>query len=363
MTFTPHHIARFEVEIDGAPDAGVCLAPNEVKDLALILRHASEKGLNCQIWGGGTHSGFGAPPPADFVISMQNLSEIEVWEPDDLTLVVGAGARIADLEARLSERNQSLVMSERPGTGTIGGSIAAAISSLRRGRLFGIRERVLEVTLVTGDGRIVRSGGRVVKNVTGYDLHRLCVGAFGSLGVIVSVCLKLWPHPPAAATVTLDDRTEANKVNRPLAVLNIDGVNKLFTWGTTAEVEAQVARLGGSSVPRLEWPDDPEDEWKWSLRVPPALTDDALSRLPADWCHLALIGVGEIRAASPSSDGASDIRDWAESVGGRLVVSRGDPTVFDPWGAPPPVLAQQKKLAEQFDPRRVINPGRLPGGV
>ncbi len=73
-------------------------------------------------------------------------------------------------------------MPERPGAGTIGGAVAAGISSLRRGRLYATRERVLEVTMVTGDGRTVRSGGRVVKNVTGYDLHRLAVGAFGSLG-------------------------------------------------------------------------------------------------------------------------------------------------------------------------------------
>lgn len=363
MTYTPHHIARFGVGIEGGPTSGMALAPREEKDLALILRHASERDLVVQVWGGGTHSGFGKPPPPDLVVSMEHFGEIEVWEPDDLTIVVGAGARIADVESRLAERNQTLVMSERPSGGTIGGSVAAGMSSLRRGRLFGIRERVLEVTMITGDGRTVRSGGRVVKNVTGYDLHRLAVGAFGSLGVIISVCLKLWPTPPSSATVTLDDPEEAQLVARPLAVLDVNGAHKLFTWGTEAEVEAHLDRLGGIAVPGLDWPEDPSGEWRWSLRIPPALVSEAVDRVPDGWTYVAVMGVGEIRAASADHEGAADLREWAESLGGSLVVAAGDPDLFDPWGSPPPALDQQRRLIAQFDPRRVINPGRLPGGL
>lgn len=363
MTFHPQHISWLELEIPGAPTDAFQLAPKTVRDVEAILRYCSEKGLIVQVWGGGTHSGFGTPAKPDFVMSMERMGEIESWEPDDLTIVVGAGARVRDVETRLASQNQTLVMPERPGEATVGGVIAAGISSLRRGRLYATRERVLEVTMVTGDGRLVRSGGRVVKNVTGYDLHRLAVGAFGSLGVIVSVCVKLWPVPPGSATVDVEDADVADAVVRPLAVLERDGQVSVFLEGTEAEVESQVTRLGGDSRPGLHWPSDPVGSWEWSLRVPPARTSEAISRLPGGWSYLAVHGVGELRLASATHEEAGDLRTWAESIGGHLVITKGDPGLFDPWGAPPPLLGLQKRIIAEFDPKRILNPGRLPGGV
>lgn len=362
VTYHPPHISRLEVEINGAPEGALCIAPKTIRDAEAILRYCSERDLIVQLWGGGTHSGFGWPAHPDFVVSTTHLSEIETWEPDDLTIVLGAGAPVAEVEARLAERSQTLVMPEHPGAATIGGVVAAGISSLRRGRLYATRERVLEVTMVTGDGRVVRSGGRVVKNVTGYDLHRLAVGAFGSLGLIVSVCLKLWPTPPGAATVEVDDLERASAIVRPLAVVEVDGVVRVFLQGTRAEVDSQVSRLGGTASGGLDWPRDPGGSWTWSLRVPPASTSEATSRVPATWSYLAVHGVGEVRAASPDAEGAQELREWAEAVGGHLVVTKGDGS-FDPWGAPPPGLELQRRLIAEFDPRRILNPGRLPGGI
>lgn len=363
MTYHPPHISWLEVEIPGAPEEAFQLAPKTVRDVEAILRYCSERDLVVQVWGGGTHSGFGRPAKPDFVMSMERMDEVEVWEPDDLTIVVGAGARVTDVEARLAERNQTLVMPERPGSATIGGVIAAGVSSLRRGRLYATRERVLEVTMVTGDGRLIRSGGRVVKNVTGYDIHRLAVGAFGSLGVILSVCIKLWPTPPGSATVAVDDLEQTRAIARPLAVLETDGQLSVYLQGTEDEVESQVKRLGGSAREGLDWPDDPRGTWEWSLRLPPARAPEGISRLPDGWSYLAIHGAGEVRAASETHDGADDLRSWAESVGGNLVMTEGDPTVFNPWGTPPPALELQRRIIDQFDPKRILNPGRLPGGV
>lgn len=341
----------------------MAIAPKTVRDFEAIMRYCFERGLVIQVRGGGTHSGYGDPPDPDFVISMERMNEVEVWEPDDLTVVVGAGARVETVEAMLAERSQTLVMAERPGEASIGGVIAAGVSSLRRGRLYATRERVLEVTMITGDGRTIRSGGRVVKNVTGYDLHRLAVGAFGSLGVIISVCLKLWPTPPGSATVEIDDLDRAAVIARPLAVLQTDHGLYMFLQGTEAEVETQVERLGGRSEPGLNWPDNPTGEWEWSLRVPPALTGEGWRRLPEGWSGLAIHGVGEIRAASNSPQNAADLRSWAESSGGNLVVTKGDASRFDPWGTPPPGIGLQRRLIAEFDPGRILNPGRLPGGI
>ena len=361
VTYQPPHIARLQVEHALTPEGAIAVEPRTANDVAAVLKHASERRLNVQVVGGGEHSGFGNPDTPQIVMSMAGLAEVETWEPDDLTIVAGAGAPIAEIEERLSQANQTLVMPEHPGKATLGGVVAAGISSLRRGRLYSTRERILETTMVTGDGRIVRSGGRVVKNVSGYDVHRLAVGAFGSLGVIVSLCIKLWPQPPGAMTVTLDDPDEASTIARPLAVLESDGVTQVFLSGTEAEVETQAKRLRGDVEAGHEWPSDPRDEYTWSLRVPPALTSDAVSRLPDDWTYLAVIDVGEIRCGSSGPD--SDLRSWAESVGGALVMTSGDPTAMDPWGKPPPGIELQRKLIQQFDPARVINPGRLPGGL
>ena len=327
------------------------------------MRHAAEKEMTIQVWGGGTHSGYGSPPEPDFVVSMANLSDVEVWEPDDLTIVIGAGATVESTEAMLAERNQTLVMPEHPGAATIGGVISAGVSGLRRGRLYATRERVLEATLITGDARRVRSGGRVVKNVTGYDLHRLAVGAFGSLGIVISVCLKLWPVPPGAVTIDLEDVARAGTITRPLAILETREGVQLFLQGTEAEVEGQAGRVGGLARPGLHWPEDPAGDWQWSLRVPPAITRTAIDRVPTDWGYLAIHGVGEIRLASQSPDEAADLRAWAESVGGNLVVTKGVAAEFDPWGSPPPGLGLQRRIIEEFDPLRILNPGRLPGGL
>ena len=363
LTYHPPHISYLEVEIPGAPDSGLHIAPRTIRDLESVLRYASERELIVQVWGGGTHSGFGIPVKPDFIMSMRHFSKVEHWEPDDLTIVLGAGASVGEVEDRLNERNQSLAMPERPGPATIGGIVASGVSGLRRGRLYGTRERVLEITMVTGDGRVVRSGGRVVKNVTGYDLHRLAVGAFGSLGVIVSVCLKLWPTPPGKRTVVVDDVEQSSKIVRPLAVLDVNGEVRVFLQGTEAEVEEQAKRLGGDATIGLDWPDDPKGSWQWSLRVPPAHTIEAVSRVPDEWRYVAIHQVGEVRAASATVDGAADLRAWAESRGGHLVVTKGDPDVLDPWGTPPPGLELQRRIIVEFDPKRILNPGRLPGGL
>jgi glycolate oxidase FAD binding subunit len=342
------------------------VTPADIDDLSSILRRATEAGNVVQVVGGGTRQGYGSPAPADIVLDMSSLSGIEVWDPDDLTVTVGAGTPVAELEAALAGRSQTAVLPEVPGRSTVGGVVSAGISSLRRGRLLGTRERMLEVTLVTGDGRIVRAGGRVVKNVTGYDLSRLVVGAFGSLGVIASVCLKLWSTPPASATIEIEDLAATDKVTRPLAVLEEDGLKRVFLWGTHEEVAATSTRLGGEVIHGHLWPSDPSGPFRWSLRVPPAGTVSAIARLPEGWRYLAVHRVGEVRAASDYPDGAAALREWAEQNGGALVVVDAPENALDdldPWGSPPPGLDIQRRLIAQFDPGRIINPGRLPGGM
>lgn len=150
---------------------------------------------------------------------------------------------------------------------------------------------------------------------------------------------------------------------RPLAVLETEETTAVFLQGTEVEVDKQAQRLGGEVFAGLDWPEDPRGPWEWSLRVPPARTSEAVSRLPETWRYLAIHRVGEVRASSATADGAGELRSWAESTSGHLVVTKGDPDVLDPWGSPPPGLDLQRRIIAEFDPRRILNPGRLPGGL
>ncbi len=356
-------------DVEGAPDAELVVAPSTLDEAAAVLDLASEHRLPVLVWGGGTHQGYGARVEADLVLATERLDAVSDWEPDDLTLVAEAGARVDEVEAMLAEGGQTAVLPERAGAATVGGVVAAGVSGWRRYRYGPTRDRMLEVTLVTGDGRVVRGGGRVVKNVTGYDLPRLAAGSFGALGLIGRVCLKLWPLPAAAGTVTVADAEMAlATAYRPLAVIATREAAKVYLAGTPEEVQAQAAELGGELEEGLHWPEDLAGEVQLSLRVPPATVSEAVAQLPNDWSYQAAYGVGEVRvgADAPDAEEAAGLRRWAEERGGALVVTQAPPSFyasFDPWGTAPDGLELQRRMVARFDPLRVVNPGRLPGGL
>ena len=362
------HLAAFVADsIEGAPEEAVVVAPATLEEAGKILALASEHSLPVLVWGGGTHQGLGHPVDAAIVLSTARLDSIVDWQPGDLTVVVEAGVRIADLEGRLAEKGQTGVLPEVPGEGTVGGAVAAGESGFRRLRYGPTRERILEVELVTGDGRMVRGGGRVVKNVTGYDLPRLVTGSFGALGLVGRVCLKLWPLPATTGTVTLP-APRPDYGHRPLAVVEERSRTLVFVAGTAAEVEARAAELGGTFREGLHWPQGPDGAIQVSVRVAPRLVPRALEHLPASWSYQALPGVGEIRLGAPSfePERMADLRGWVEGQGGALVLRDAPLPVydeFDPWGTPPDGLDLQRRVIARFDPDRVINPGRLPGGL
>lgn len=363
--FAPYAVTPSEV--DGLPDTGLVVAPGSIEDAERILDLASEHGMRTTIWGGGTHQGMGGRVDPDLVISTARLARILDWQPEDLTVTVEAGVKVSELESRVAERAQTAVLPELPGEATVGGVLAAGASGWRRARYGPTRERVLEVDLVTGDGRHVRAGGRVVKNVTGFDLARLAVGSLGSLGLIARTCLKLWPIPTTRATVIVDDGDSAlERTYRPTAVVETDGSAKVFLGGTEAEVEGQARALGGRITDDWSWDPEPVGPVRWSIRVPPAAVRSTIERLPNTWRYQAGLGIGEIRVSSPDADGVADLRSFAERSGGAMVLVDGPDelyTTVDPWGTPPEGLEIQRRIVDRFDPARVLNPGRLPGGI
>jgi glycolate oxidase FAD binding subunit len=355
---------------DAMPPGVPIVAPPDLETAAEILRAASATATPVLFWGAGSHQGFGHAVDAGLVLSTARLDRIVDWQPDDLTIVVESGLTVRRLQEHIAGRNQSAVFPEHPGPATVGGVIAAGLSGFRRLRYGPTRDRLLESVVVTGDGRIATAGGRVVKNVTGYDIPRLVAGSLGSLGLLGRVCLKLWPEPAVTASLPVTDAAAAARIAyRPLAVLETNDAAVVIVGGTEHEIAGQAADLGSSPSPGVRWPELPPTPWRVVLRVPPARTGDAVARLRAidGAAFIAAHGVGEIQVAGSSEAAAAfgEVRHWAESVGGALVVAHrpGPDALFDPWGTPPATLDLQRRVKAAFDPAGIANPGRLPGRI
>ena len=183
----------------------VAVRPQTAEEVALVLDAARADGAAVVPMGAHTAMTLGRPLSRyDVALDMLGLDRIIEYEPADLTVTVEAGVRLSDLQIRLHEHGQYLPIDPFPGDEvTIGGLLATARSGAWRGHLPAARDLILGLTVAQVDGTLATSGGRVVKNVTGYDLHRLHTGALGALGVIVSASFKVSPLPEATATLAV----------------------------------------------------------------------------------------------------------------------------------------------------------------
>ncbi|HWO72440.1 MAG TPA: FAD-binding oxidoreductase, partial [Dehalococcoidia bacterium] len=179
-------------------------------ETAAALRLAAEHDAAVVPWGGGTQMGLGMPPERyDLALDLTGLNRVVEYEPADLTVTVEAGIRLADLQQALAERRQWLPLDPPlPLEATIGGILATNASGPARYRHGTARDLVIGMTVALPNGELVKSGGRVVKNVAGYDMAKLHIGALGTLGMIVQVTFKVAPLPA---------RSEAVAVTGPLA--------------------------------------------------------------------------------------------------------------------------------------------------
>ncbi|HSJ27056.1 MAG TPA: FAD-binding protein [Acidimicrobiia bacterium] len=349
------------------PPARHRLAPASPAEMAEVMAAATAVDAVVVPWGGGTHQGLGRRVAPDVVVATTSLDRIVEWQPDDLTVVVEAGVLVDDLERELAGRNQTAALPETAPGATVGGVISAGVSGYRRPRYGPTRDRILQTTLATGDGRLVTAGGRVVKNVSGYDIQRSVFGAHGSLGVITSVCLKLWPRSTTSATVAVDDPVGAWKtMYRPLAVLETESGAAVYVEGPPQQVDIDVARLGGERTEGLAWPQPPRGDVTVAVTVAPADIAAAVERIRHVGPFVAQHGVGRVDVAGAADADWTAIRAWAEERGGRLTVTSAPDTFYDgldAWGADPPALDVQRRLIAAFDPGRVVNRGRLPGGI
>jgi glycolate dehydrogenase FAD-binding subunit len=367
--------------------------PSSADELASVLT----EGETVRIRGGGTKLAWGRPVEAEIELSTSGLDRIVDHNAGDLTAVVEAGVPLAELQRQVGEEGQMLPLDPPDGGATIGGVVAAGDSGPLRSRYGGPRDLVLGVRAALPDGGVIKSGGRVIKNVAGYDLGKLLAGSFGTLGVIVEVAVRLHPRPERTATAaggTTDSATLAAAAlelsKAPLEHLCLDlrwggGDGALLArfGGAAAREQAEAALrlmgdagLGGSLVE--------DDESAWSLqrdgqrsvdgtvvrvsgapsKAPEVLA--AATRLGARVVGRAGLGLSfiAIEERSPDEVAAAVEQLRRELAPFPCVVLDAPAEVrdrFNPWGElDPALLALMGRLKQLFDPAGVCNPGLLP---
>ncbi|HEX9121753.1 MAG TPA: FAD-binding protein, partial [Actinomycetota bacterium] len=318
-----------------------------------------------------THIDKGNPCDVDAELWTTQLDELISYEPAEMIAVVEAGMRVGELDRLLGEGGQEWSVDAHPDA-TVGGVIAAAAVSPRRLKVGAVRDTLLEAEVVTGDGRLVRSGARTVKNVTGYDLHKLVAGSLGTLGVIVQAALKLRPRPAARRTIRMAGGPDLGRevlaaVPGAASVLITPGRVELRLEGWPEEVDQQTHAAEKIAEVSEAVDEDPFPSARpWEDRpvvaeaaVPPSRLPELLAPPFDVWG--ALMGVGIAWVGLPDADGSLDeLRERASALGGIAPVVKGPGGLGD-GGVPAPDI--QRGIKATFDPAGVLAPGRSWGGI
>ncbi|MGO9872626.1 MAG: FAD-binding oxidoreductase [Acidimicrobiia bacterium] len=301
----------------------------------------------------GTRTQWETGNPSGEGLEISAPAGITHYEPDDLTISVGAGTSCKVLDETLAAHGQECALDPRDSAATVGGVIACGVSGIRRLRHGPLRDHVLEVRFVTADGRVVKGGGPTVKNVTGYDLPRLLVGSFGTLGVLVQLTLRCRPRPAHARWFRAPEPIDRFRAAATLW----DGRQAwILLEGDESDIETQSSGLHPSEAPKL-----PDGEHRGRISVAPgelpALGRDLDAVPGARWC--AELGVGTVHVAGDDAAALGRARSAAHGHDGWLLREAGA-REMDGFGRPLPNAELMRRVKDAFDPARKLAPGRLP---
>jgi glycolate oxidase FAD binding subunit len=376
--------------IDGAlPKRHV--AATRVDEVVSAVREANAAREAAVIWGGGTQIAVGDPPERyDVALDLSGLRGVIAHEPADLTVTVLAGTTMSELAAALAPHGQRWpVEVAAPDRATVGGTLASAASGPSRLRYFHPRDRTIGCSAVLGDGTLTHAGGRVVKNVTGYDLTRLYSGSFGTLAVLAELTLKLDPIPERTVTLRADlpDPAMGYRAAREITALNLplDGLAVLMgnvdeelcpTWTALyvrlAGTDAAVERLSAAVRRAAPFTEAPSDVWTKvaslpatspiSLRAtwPPS---ERIEIYPERAVWYPGVDVMHILDTVVDAEHIRGVRAGLEASGGALIVERAPTEVrraVGTWGTPRLPSEIARRLRSAFDPNGVLAPGRMP---
>ncbi|HWC41545.1 MAG TPA: FAD-binding oxidoreductase [Actinomycetota bacterium] len=395
--------------------------PRSVDEASQVLRAAAAEGLAVGFMGSGSKLGLGNPPERlDLLVETGALDQVLEHAAGDLVVRAQAGVRLADLQAALAPAGQQLALDPPEPRATLGGVVAANASGPRRLRYGTVRDLLIGITVVLADGTVARAGGKVVKNVAGYDLAKLFCGSLGTLGMVAEVIFRLHPAPAAASVVTLGVEGPGQAGQAVLALqrstlepsaveLTVDewgwpGRLTVVFEGIQPGVEAQAAAaaelLGRVGEAATAGPGQTEaalsqlgalpfEKAEYALKAtfPPAQLAGALADLLGGrqgWgggpvsAHAATgvlwmasgLREGDLPPDSPTFPRAArSIREARERLaarGGRLVLVKGSPELkraVDVWGPPGDAAGLMRRVKERFDPDRRLSPGRFVGGI
>ncbi|MGA8893037.1 MAG: FAD-binding oxidoreductase [Anaeromyxobacteraceae bacterium] len=390
----------------------IVLEPSTVEEAAEAVARSAREKLAVAFVGGGTDLGLGARPSRlDAVLRTTSLSRLVDHAPADQVVTAEAGMTLAALGEVLARHRQRLSLDAPfPGRATVGGVVAANAFGPRRTRFGAARDLVLGVSLVRADGVPARGGGKVVKNVAGFDLPRLMVGSLGTLALLTRVTFRVHPLPEVESTVLFPglDPDQVRGLAAAWRAAQLEPtsaaavfVSDLLDLGVRFEgfetgVADQVARLldlarrSGLSGEKLP-PADAAGFWRrhdqvreaGALRVKVTTVPSRLGELARAWLPQLL---GELSPAGAvvyptlgmafaSGDPASgaglaaalrDVRLAVAASGGSVVIVDSPPAIrptCDPWGPPPASVELMRALKDRFDPEHRLAPGRFVGGI
>jgi glycolate oxidase FAD binding subunit len=413
VAISPHEVLVGLAAIAGADHAWpvdnlVRVAPANAEGIAQVLRFAQANGLSVVPTGSGSKLNWGNPVSADVELSLERLSTLREHAWEDLTCTVQAGCSWATMQNELARHGQMVALdplwSDRA---TVGGVVATNDSGTLRLRYGGLRDLIIGMTLVLADGAIAKTGGKVVKNVAGYDLHKLLTGSFGTLAVITEVNFRLHPIEQHTRTFTATVPDVA-LLDRPLADLSHSqmtpsgiqlrlgqGVARLDVRISTRPecFDEHIARLRQVFNP-LALAETDESAWQTRQQLFASATGAVLkaSMMPSDICsvaaelqqisadagiNLALVvqacGLATISLTSALGSDAdalialiNHLRARLRTSGGSAVLLRAPDVLrgrIDPWDCQSDALPLMREIKRRFDPKRVLSPGRFVGGI
>ncbi len=343
-----------------------------LEQIAAAVRAAHDSHVPLRIRGAGSKDFYGGMLAGD-LLDVSGYRGIVAYEPTELYVTAKCGTPLAEIDAALAEKGQMLACEPPQFSGaTVGGCVAAGLSGPRRQQAGAVRDFVLGVKLIDGTGQVLDFGGQVMKNVAGYDVSRLLAGSLGTLGVLAEVTLKVLPRPVAETTLLfeMDAGAAVARLNQwggqPLPISASfwhQGRFWLRLSGARAAVDAARGKLGGTVAV------DAEKHWisvreqthpafagqpLWRLALPSTAPDAGLDGLRAiEWGGALRWYAGEQEAA----------RGAAARLGGHAVLYRAPESLRCREGAfaplAPAMLALHRRLKKSFDPRGILNPGRL----
>jgi glycolate oxidase FAD binding subunit len=368
--------------------------PSSVADVVEVLRASAADGRTVVPVGGGTKTSWAVPPTScDLLLDTTGLDRVVEHTPGDLVVVAEAGVRLSALQERLAQAGQFLAIDAPEEGATLGGVVSANASGPRRLRYGTVRDLLIGVTVVLADGTLASAGGKVVKNVAGYDLGKLYTGAHGSLGVVVQTIWRLHPVPKARRVVVLDldDPLDAGPLALRLSgsTLTPTAVELLAAPGTAArlvvlfesipesvQVQARAATgLLGGGVEQEEPPPGfgqrpgADDDLRLRLAFAPASLSEVLELLPRGTAVAASACTGVGYAALPAADASTALTRLRAGLArhdGTAVVLSAPPGQYpdlDHWGPVGDALELMRRVKDQFDPDRRMSPGRFVGGL